>query len=232
MTRFSQIDGSEDILKSIREYDEQGRIISEKYWDEFDESFSIHKFSYGANGLLSVHSEESEDDYIHDVNEYNYQGDRLISEQHSSMEYGSYMVYYIYDPAGKIDSTYIADAEPRKNAWFHSSGRVDSIVGYTVYDYEQPDNWERVDVEKFEYGKKGVLVHESYCSAYSGCSVHEYIYKKKLKLLDIASGEDAVFSITEFNYKKKLLVKESIKAHEGMEGLVENEVLRYEYTFY
>jgi len=136
---YTQNGATDEILSEVRKYNSKGQLTERKKWDEFEEEYRFSFHVYDDAGRLIMVSEENQGGYIHDLQEFKYQDGLLISEQHSSMEYGAYTLYYVRNTEGRIDSSYIADAEPRKNAWHYSNSLLDSIVGFTVYDYENSD---------------------------------------------------------------------------------------------
>ncbi len=164
--------------------------------------------------------------------QYVYDGKRLVMKAVNSEEYG-YKVYYQYNEQGRIDTSLESSAEPRRSIWYYNAkGQVDSIEGYTVYDYENPNDWQKVETQSYTYGKKNLTIKEAFCSQYSGCKMHSYEYKKKAKILDVVSGSDAEMHRTIFTYRKKLLIKKEKIVSEDMKDYDDDETFLYTYTYY
>lgn len=229
---YRQVEGGDEVRFEVRQYDRDGRLTDKKTWDDYQEMFLFRQYAYRDDGLLARVTEGDGGEGLYAAEDYHYDSEGRLVRIHIGSAEGSYSVHYSYDSEGRIDSSFVADAEARKNAWHYTGNRLDSIVGYALYDYDDPTAWTPVETETFNYDRKGNLLREAFCSTYSGCYIREYTYKRSLVVSETVSGSDAEMYRETTEYRKKLPVKKVRTVAEGAEDLMADEVITYRYTFY
>lgn len=218
-------------LEFVRMYNELGQLIKSVDYDEYEDTYLTATYDYNESGMLIQKNQLDEQEEVASVSEFEYGPHGLVRESHFTMD-GAYDIVYNYNDQGRVDTSKVIDAEFRLNTWHYTGSRLDSILGYTVYDLDKPDAWELVDVEKFTYGRKRRITTYTFCSNYSGCTINSYTYKRKQLIREVVDTEGERMLQAIYTYDKKLLRSSSLLPSESFADYIDAETIRYVYEFY
>jgi len=227
---YTQNEGEDKKRLRTTLYNKKGFPTQDTTINKLDEK-EITDYTYNKKHQLVRQQSSALDGKLLKATLYQYNKKNLVYEKHDS-DY-SYSVTYIYDEQGRIDSTYIPGAEFRKNDWIYENGRLHQIIGYTVYDLDNPDNWVEADKQTLTYNDKGLVIKDEDCRSSWGCSQTTYTYDKKQRLhTKSEQSPSATIGTTTFSYNKKgLLSKEVFEADESMQAYFDSYTKEYVYSY-
>lgn len=234
---YEQIEGEEKKLSITKMIDKKGLVT--KTIEVIDEETSTTtKYEYNKKGQLLRTIEENESGAILSADAYVYGNDLIIHEKHDTDE-DSYTVNYTYNKQGQIDSSFIGSAEFRRNVWsYDNKGRVQTILGYTIYNFDVPDDWVQVDKDSFAYDNNGLIIKIINCYSSMGCFAYSSSYnnnKQKIgynKFQTDGETEEEISKTTlEYN-AKGLLIQEKVTVAPSVSDFMSNVITTYEYGFY